>query len=652
MSAEFQSKPRSGENVPHDHGEQQRSGFGTVFAMLFTMCVVVSYLPLSTSLPASNLDSAWQWVMNEVVARHMVFGRDIVFTFGPFASVYTRQYHPATNALDMGASLLIGLAFATGLLSLARGRHKWLLAVVIVAILLNNILRDAFYMALPSLLLVLTVRLEMRKDFLLALRPSTLTWVAQLLLVASLAILPLIKGSFGALSIALGGVCFVLQWQSNRTKASLGAFIFFMTMVGSWVVAGQPLDALPYYFLAMRPIISGYTEAMSTMGHRSEIVIYILSALCVVGAAFWAAARSLRLPGLCLVIGLALALFIAFKAGFVRHDAHALIAMGTLVFVAIFVAFFCSQRTALVLVVLAIGSFLFVDNHYTPFSTMPARMSNSVKLMVDGIERGRDGGSFMRAAYEQNVATMRSAFTLPDLPGSWDVYSVNQDLALANNVPWSPRPVFQSYSAYGEQLEQLNAAHLLGPSAPDNILFAVSTIDERLPALDDGLSWPILFSRYLFEGMKGQFAILRKRANAPSAVTSSLSKVSTTLNASVAVPASDMGIWARVDLKPSVAGRFASTLFATPELRIEYTFADGTTSSYRYIPSMGAVGFFVSPIVRDTGDFVKLMTSRQPGVSGATRAVSFRIVPTHHSAWAWSRTMSIEFSSVTTPVTQ
>ena len=41
----------------------------------------------------------------------LVLGRDLVFTFGPYSSLYTRNYHPATNTLVMLSSLYLALSY-------------------------------------------------------------------------------------------------------------------------------------------------------------------------------------------------------------------------------------------------------------------------------------------------------------------------------------------------------------------------------------------------------------------------------------------------------------------------------------------------------------------------------------------------------------
>ncbi|EIF27985.1 hypothetical protein BCh11DRAFT_07874 [Burkholderia sp. Ch1-1] len=649
MSAEFQSKQLTSRHKRHDDRGRRSGIIGVVFATLFVAVVVLCYLPLSPVFPTDNLDSAWQWVMNEAVARHLVIGRDVIFTFGPFASVDTRQYHPATDMLDMGASLLLGLALATGLLSIATGRRKWPLVAVPTAILLNTTIRDPLFLALPPLLLILTVRIEMRRDSPLALPPSWSTSIPQVLLTASMGILPLIKGSFGLLSIVLGGLCILLQWRSSPAKALVGSVIFVGALVGGWAIAGQPIDAIPRYFLSMRPIISGYTDAMSTRGRYDELVVYVLSAAVLLGSTYFGIARRIKLEGLGLIFGLALVLFVAFKAGFVRHDAHALIAFGTLMFVEIFIAVLCSPRAAVILVALALGGFVFSDNHYMHFRTLPARMSNGVSTIARGIENRINGNASVLAEYSRNLAEMRTSFPLPALPGAWDIYPNSQNILLANNVPWSPRPIFQSYSAYGLELEQLNEAHLLGPSAPDNIQFSVASIDGRLPALEDGMSWLTLINAYSVRGRSGDFAILRKNQVAAPASLKALERVDAAVGQNIAVPAGNAPVWVRLDLVPSFAGRIVNILFAAPEVHIELSFANSRTESYRYIPSMGAAGFLVSPLIRNTDDFTELISLSHDQHFASLRPVSIRIVPQRNSAWLWSVNVSVEFSQVEMP---
>jgi hypothetical protein len=85
-------------------------------SFFLTMCArlaaagtaVLFLLPLSPDFPNRNFDASWAYALNEAVARHLIFGRDIVLTFGPLAFIYTKMYHPATDGIMLLGSAMLG----------------------------------------------------------------------------------------------------------------------------------------------------------------------------------------------------------------------------------------------------------------------------------------------------------------------------------------------------------------------------------------------------------------------------------------------------------------------------------------------------------------------------------------------------------------
>lgn len=84
----------------------------------------------------------------------------------------------------------------------------------------------------------------------------------------------------------------------------------------------------------------------------------------------------------------------------------------------------------------------------------------------------------------------------PRLPGTTDIYSYNQTSLIASEMTWSPRPIFQSYSVFTAKMAEINSNYLLSENKPDNILFKIEPIDNRIPSMEDGMSWPILINHY------------------------------------------------------------------------------------------------------------------------------------------------------------
>ena len=117
-------------------------------AVLVLIGCAVAIMPFAPYFPGSDLDSAWQFAVNAAVGQGLAFGRELVFTFGPYASLYTLNYHPATDGMAMAASLILAVALAAGLVTLTVERGR-LHAVLLAALLSLLWLRDPLFFAVP-----------------------------------------------------------------------------------------------------------------------------------------------------------------------------------------------------------------------------------------------------------------------------------------------------------------------------------------------------------------------------------------------------------------------------------------------------------------------------------------------------------------------
>jgi hypothetical protein len=94
----------------------------------------------------------------------------------------------------------------------------------------------------------------------------------------ALSLLPLLKSTHAAMSASLGGLGWSLLLCWRPRLAVLLAAVFVGALVGFWLEAGQPLWALPGFFLAQLPIVSGYGEAMSLTGAPVDLIRYGINA--------------------------------------------------------------------------------------------------------------------------------------------------------------------------------------------------------------------------------------------------------------------------------------------------------------------------------------------------------------------------------------
>ncbi|MBK7539464.1 MAG: hypothetical protein IPI49_29715 [Myxococcales bacterium] len=593
-----------------------------VLALLLVTAIAVFAL-FDPAMPGVKLDEAWAIGMNQALAQGLVFGRDIVFTFGPYASVFSEAYHPATDALTLLACVHLALCFWAALAYLCRDAKAffpWLMLLLLGGLLPNRDARDSLLMGIP-LVVGLAAFKAASTDKDRGGRPG----LALALAFSSFGLLPQVKGSM-LVGCAMIGALAVGMLALQRRWRLVAAVVLspLVTSAVFWLLAGQPLTALPAYLASLLPVIFGYAEAMAFTGDRLEIILYFAACtLLLVGLIFERSATGrLKL----LLIGIFLAfLFLAFKASFVRHDSHALIAAQSLLLAALLIGGVLRSWMSPVIAVAACVAWGYTDQRI---------LKTSPTTVVDNLARTyqrwravplRLTSAWPEPRFQEHLAYIRSQSDVPALPGKTDVYSCGQTLLIASGNAWSPRPVFQSYAAYNDVLGQKNLAHLRSAAAPDNVLFRIESIDRRLPSGDDSASWPIFLTQYqpVSYLAKSEFVVLQRRP-APAPVLTTISETTHRIGGLVKIPAgAGPLVFAEIDLRPSLWGKLLGAVYKPGDLIITFHFDNAQTTSYRFVPSMGRLGLPVSPLVLSTDDFLSLYSGTS--YLNAHRVIAFRI---------------------------
>ena len=231
-------------------------------------------------MPAGGLDASWSYGLNQAVSQGLTFGRDIIFTFGPYASVYTHEFHPATVGLMIFGTILLDVLYIGSFVWLLRNTHWQWDFVVLCSLLALTLTEDAFLLSIPLLVATLLVRLHDR-DRIEAFRNKK-TQIAVLFAFACLGILPLIKGT---LILETAGTCLFsaifLVAIRRRALACVCLTSTALSMMVLWMISGQRLSALPGFFGTIRFVISGYSEAMALSGPSWELLAFMLGAALI-----------------------------------------------------------------------------------------------------------------------------------------------------------------------------------------------------------------------------------------------------------------------------------------------------------------------------------------------------------------------------------
>ena len=543
--------------------------------------------------------------------------------------------------MAMVGTSIIAVALAAGLIALTRGHWRGA-ALLLTVLMCWSINRDPIFFLLPMLFMAIAA-----KSNTLGRRAEA----ALLLLALAMAVSVLVKGTFAATAVVgLAGGCTILLLRRRSALAAAIAITVPAGVCAAWLLAQQPFSGLPRFFFGEGEITAGYTDAMSLSGPAWPIVIALFGVATLLLLNMRAFLRAGR-PGAILAAGTAALLFLAFKAGFVRQDGHIAITGTSLAFVAFILAFVNPGRLPTLGLAVAMACAFTLDNGIEP--TSPKDAMNRVAERYAGALHGAidrlQGGPALQAANDGAIAALRAKYPLPHLTGTSDIYSVGQSMLLASGLPWSPRPVLQSYVAYTPALADADARHLEGATAPDNILLRLDPLDGQLPSIEDGPSWLPLLARYDVTSMLGETVLLHKRTPDPPQVSLLRQKVGParhSLNVSVPIQYGDAPLWAWIDVEPTVWGRIASTLFKSPPVTIDFALRNGATASYRFIPGMAKAGFMLAPLIIDSAH---LFASEIPGHQASADSIPISFTINGNAAY-WRNTYLLTTASMALPL--
>lgn len=618
-----------------------------ILALVLLITVISVFVPFSPAMPAASLDPSWEFGMNQAVAQGLSFGRDIIFTFGPYASIYTKLYHPSTDFLMISGSLYLALSYWACLVILMKG-VQWRWVLILCATFAGLMYSpDALFFSFPLLVGLATFNILFSEDRRLV--ESKLAPIYVALLFAPFGLLPLVKGSILILCVATAALCSVFFVANKQRVLAITCLLSpLVSMFFFWIASGQSAANLPNYFISMAPIVSGYTEAMAVGGKTREVITYLIASMFLL-LTISSQKQIIAASKIFLFLIYFLFLFISFKAGFVRHDGHALIAGTSILIAALLLPFIFNNRTILPVIVIALFSWFLIDRHYIKTSTesIGNNVISTYSSAWHGIKNRIENKNWPRLEFDAAVNTLRKKASFPVLQGTTDIYSYNQSYLIASGNTWSPRPILQSYSVYTPALAEINKKHLLGSKAPDNIIFSVEPIDGRFPSIEDGASWPILMVNYQPTRMENDFLFLRKKKSI-SEIEKPLKLTSEkhTFGESVNLPHSSQPIFAQIEIKPTLLGRIASIFFKPSQLQITLELKNGMRKQYRIIAGMAKSGFLISPLIENTAEFGMLYGKN--GFLEGKLVKSIAIAPRYGRTKLWNDEYTVTFRQIRT----
>lgn len=566
-------------------------------------------------------DNSWVMAINQAFHEGKVFGRDIVFTYGPLGFVNMTR--------DLGSNLIWAVAIRLAVYS------AWWVSVAGLtfstrSVLLGSLLILVVGFSGSGLFLDTVLELACLNCCVLAHFRGPSVWAVLAALLAGLAML--IKVNVGVLCLSCLLVWAMLALGQRRLQALPQVGMCFVAcaiaFVALFIASGGDLSAIPDYFRLSLLMASGYSSQMSCVGPRWELIlawiqIGVLAAVVCTGMRSSSRYASLALLGI-------IPLFLTFKLGFVRHDGHALGFFAALPsLAALFLLLPYSKRgrlgvSAAVVAILGISlTFELVTGPYQ--DVFPPGLSRVVTPAEWAVRRQNACNTCLESA---------CLLKLPDTmltkigTARVDAYPMNASLVLANGLNWQPRPTVQSYVAYVPALDEANAGVYRGPDAPAFILYQHEAVDGQHPFAVDPRTNLELLRWYDLDQRHDDTLLLRRRPVPRFGELELLGQRTLKVGEAFELPeCSDGPLFLQADIRLTAVGHLQETLFKVypPEMDVEY--CDGTSWRYRLVWRNAASGFVVSDLPFELSRFESFLKS---GRGSPVKSIAFRA---HHSSF-------------------
>ena len=608
------------------------SALSPLFAALLLALILVTLprLPLG-----ADDDSSWSAVLDYAHQKGLQFGTEITFSYGPLGFLVTPYWSPSVPRLRVDTDIALALIVAAGVcLSVWRTGVLWRsISIISFTLLAAN--------ADPRSELLIFAGLLCWGLLCVTCCGPPLVFAATaftvLAVFASLAKMTLLIPA--ALSVAALTGLFML---SGRARMAIGLMLGYGSLfVLWWMMLGQSLTNLALFLARGFLISSGYSQTMWAdpfPSMRLPGVLMVLFTGAVIGVRGWAAATNSerhaswrRVVLLSWLLGL---LFIVWKHGFVRAGRdHLVVFLALAPSMALILDSLRGERPPVRLYTRALGMACTVTAlvafNWLFGGQLKAFIGRPFLLAVTHARSLIAPSQYARTMSDLQEAE-RQAMQLPKLRAKAgkapiDVFGCNQAYAVFNEMNFRPRPVFQSYAAYSALLMNINEQFYFSKSAPEWVLFRLTPIDQRFPALEDATVLRDLLINYYPTDLEDPFLFFKAKQQ-PVAPNLTLIKEG------VVRPGEMIGLkeygnanlWLELKVEPTAIGHARSFLYHPAEIRLTTWHQSATMhrAGFHAPAPMLAAGFLASPLLLDNRDVINFCAGK-PIIRPAGYSIEF-----------------------------
>lgn len=574
--------------------------------VIFPTFFITGLYPISTDNYFWNsLDPSWSLALKYSGNLNLIWGKDVVFTYGPLSYLIIKNGWGASRWSLLFFDIFYYLNF-TIIFYFSLRNYFNKIAVTLIVVLLTAII-PAYPNGGAALVLLLFLAFWIYRNL------KAIQNINYAFQIAIIIFLFYIKFNTGLISFVLfyTGIIYLLIFKKEQIKRAL--FFSILPLIIIYLLSYQLNVSLKEYIISGYHIVSGYNDIMYLNDPSRNYLLFcalafILLTIFFLLFQFFPFKKEFFFENLFKLGIFAICIFIIYKQAFVRADIqHILDFFKYSLLLIICIPDFTNYKlksiqTVILFGLIAVVLFVGFKENEISFDKYFSKLNKEkyFKTFVNFDEESKSKLIPNNNALPIEILNKIGKNTV-------DVFPWNIHLLLENNLNYLPRPVLQSYSCYDKYLQDLNFNHYNSENAPKFVLLDYEAIDLRYPFYDEVKTNVVLIKNYKVSDTllhnQRKMLLLERKENVKPIKFIKIDEYAMILNDAIVVK---KDVFYEIEAYSSLKGKFSSIIRYAPEINLEIhtktSIFQGRTSL-----SMLKAGIFSPYYIKDIEDFRKLI---------------------------------------------
>jgi hypothetical protein len=558
--------------------------------IFYKICIIIIgillFIPIDIlTFPSTGLDSSWIVGLSLAAEKNLIFGTDIVFTYGQWGYLMTGL--PLSNDkyfIILFKFFLIINALFFYYYTASKIKNLYVFCFILFFFLVYNFLFSPYIEFILYFYFLFYLFLFFKNE----------NYKYLLIIYAVLFLSFYIKVSVGFVSNILFFITFliiIIFKKNNRLKNII--FLIIFIIIHFIILLFYKINFINYIFNSIE-MINYYNDSMYIKPKLYVLLIaFSITFIILLFISFRIKHIYRDLFKILLSVNLLIFIFIVFKQSFVRFDeGHYSLFFLIIPCLFIFINDIYFDDIKLnnyyvVFLFLSI-SFFSINIKYVNLKFSLITNFNTLFRYDKLLENSQNISK--ESDYQNDVPNVYIPFKFKNKIGkrSIDIYPTEISYAYFNNLNYCPRPVFQSYSAYSTKLLNLNYDKYNSSSAPELVLFHtnVRKLEDQNPFWWDTKTQIALLENYnildsLYKDSNNLLILFEKSKIKSNIKKKLLFKTKVSLNKLIDIPIYKGILYMECDIDYTSFGKVRRFLFQPSPLKINLSSDMILNSSFR-----------------------------------------------------------------------